>query len=70
MAVKPEDIKEFIGMLARSDAKHDFKDVSDAKTIDSEFENINKGLANVISKRVADEQGCLILLLENRTGHQ
>ncbi len=74
MAAKPEDnksedLKEFIGMLARSDAKHDFKDVSVDKTIDSEFENINKGLAGVERTDVTDEQGCFNSVVRNPGPH-
>jgi hypothetical protein len=59
---KKPDVKEFIGMLARSDAKHDFN-------IDTEFKNINQGLAGVERTDVTDEQGCFNSVVRNPGPH-
>lgn len=60
-------LKEFIGMLARSDTKHDFNGTAfsaDAATA----ENMNKGLMNVEKKNFTDEQGSLWNVLTDLGG--
>jgi hypothetical protein len=51
-------LKEFIGFLARSDAKHDFHGTGFLANDDTAV-NMNKGLMNASNKNFTDEQGSL-----------